>query len=62
MHASALVAALRVAQTQAEWRAPATTSVARPWNFPHFDVFSALPLRSGASEPFGLRLHAPSYA
>ncbi|KAL7915747.1 hypothetical protein GGI35DRAFT_5684 [Trichoderma velutinum] len=62
MHASALVAALRVAQSPAEWRAPATRPVARLWNFPHFDASSALPLRSGASEPFGLRLHAPSYA
>lgn len=58
MHASALVAALRVAQTQAEWIETSHMRCGSPVKFPSFELFffsSALPRRSGASDPVGLR-------
>jgi hypothetical protein len=53
MHASALVAALRVAQTQAEWVETSHMRCGSRVEFPSFELFfvsSALPRRFGASD------------
>lgn len=66
MHASALVAALRVAQTQAEWVETSHMRCGSPVEFPSFELFFPLFRSAASARRLGCRsvcgMDAPSYA